>query len=176
MAAFLQKCKRCLNEFPYVHGKRFCHKVCRNTYYREARSEEDFAINSLPVIDPPPDVVHQFVDKPLDAPIKFVIENNAPEGAIGFRLGVMNSGSRRNKNPRMKWFPYKPFRTPAVYHLLPWETTHVPFPGSYAVCYFDENYVPIAVPTFQVNIRFPAPMFPWCAGDDQMMLNLKKYL
>lgn len=171
MSAFLQKCKRCQNQFVFVPGKLFCHKVCRNTYYREARSHEDLVINSLPVIEPSQDLAHKFVDQPANAPARFIIQSNAPERAVAFRLGVMNSGARRSKNPRMKWFPHKPFRTPAVYSIAEWDTIYAPFAGSYAVAYFDEDCLLIEPPTFQVNIRAPAIMFSWCAGDDQITLD-----
>lgn len=176
MPAFYVGCTVCPTQYPYIAGKRFCSKVCRQAAFDQKHSKEDEGMNLLPVLVVPDEELERFANQPGDAPCRYVIQANAPKGAIAFRLGIMRGGPRHAKHPRMRWFPYRPFRTPAVYPLMPWETAHVPFAGNYVVAYFDENYAPVGNPTFQVEVRLPAPMFSWDAGDLTMILNPRKLL
>ena len=159
-----------------ISGKRFCSKACRQQDHEQRKSSEDEKLNLLPILTVPDEELGKFADMPLDAPFRYVIQSNAPKEAIAFRLGIMRGGPRHAKFPRMRWFPYRPFRTPAVYSVHEWETAHVPFAGNYVVAYFDANYTPLGKPTFQVEVRLPAPMFSWDCGDLTMTLNPRKLL
>lgn len=176
MPAFYVGCTICPTQFPFVSGKRFCSKECRQQDFEQRKSSQDEQMNLLPIVTVSEEELGRFADQPADAPCRYVIQTNAPKNAIAFRLGIMRGGPRHAKYPRMRWFPYRPFRTPAVYSLHEWETAHVPFAGNYVVAYFDDNYKPIGNPTFQVEIRVPAPMFSWDAGDLTMALNPRKLL
>lgn len=174
MPPYLQKCTRCPAEFQWIAGKRYCSKRCRNAQYKEQQSEIDLFLNSLPVAAPPQDIVSQFAGKPSDEPLKYVIKGNAPKGAICFRVGAMRGGSRGTTSPCMKWFPTRVFRTPPVYSLPRWELVHVPFPGTYVVAYFDDDYRLLGLPTFQVDVQIATRLFSWSSGDDQMALDPRK--
>jgi len=174
MPPYLQKCTRCPAEFPWIAGKKYCSKRCRNAQYKGEKSEMDLVLNSLPVVTPHQDIISQFAGKPLDEPLKYVLKNNAPKGAIAFRVGAMRGGSRGTTSPCMKWFPTRAFRTPPVYWLPEWETVSVPFVGTYVVAYFDEDCRLVGLPTFQVEIPFAVRLFSWSNGDDQMAISPKK--
>lgn len=174
MPPYLQKCTRCPAEFPWIAGKKYCSKRCRNDKYKEEKSEGDLFLNSLPVVKPPSDILSQFAENPLEEPMKYVIKSNAPKGAVSFRLGAMRGGSRGTKSPCMKWFPTRFSRTLPVYSLPEWETVQLPFVGTWVVAYFDEDCRLLGLPTFQVEVPFAVRHYSWSSGDDQLVINPKR--
>ena len=50
MPAFYVGCTVCPTQYPYIAGKRFCSKVCRQAAFDQKHSKEDEGMNLLPVL------------------------------------------------------------------------------------------------------------------------------
>lgn len=171
MPPYLQKCLRCPSLFPFVAGKLYCTKRCRNAQYKAERSETDLVLNGLPVITPHQNRLHEFAGQPPDEPLRFLLTSNAPPTAIGFRLGAMRGGNKGTTSPFMRWFPTRRHKVPPVFSLVQWETVDVPFVGSYVVAFFDDEYSLIGLPTFQVEVKMVTRLYTWTSGDYQMAID-----
>ncbi len=104
MPAFYVGCTVCPTQYPYIAGKRFCSKVCRQAAFDQKHSKEDEGMNLLPVLVVSDEELERFADQPADAPCRYVIQANArhshrvtdaaggmpgPEGAVGWAGGLL---------------------------------------------------------------------------------------
>lgn len=171
-------CANCPRKFGWAKGKVACSTKCRSELYFRRRSAVDRELTLLPVIRAPPDFATRFAgqsDMP-DAELAYVIQGQASEHAIGFRLGCLRESERSNKHPCMRWFPLQFFGCLPLYSIRHWQTVHTPFAGLFVVAYFDKNFELVSGPQFQVEVSDSSATFSWSQGDPNMLIDPKKFL
>lgn len=171
------KCKGCGKTFPAKVGKLFHSTDCAQNFYRRAKDEEAAALwAALPTFEFPEEAAAEAAKLDEAGRVRAAITTRSPPGAVYYRLGCPKPDvSVDEELLRLRVFPSRTQRSPPLFSLEPYEDPSVPYPGLYAVAYFDRAGQIIGEPVFKVEIPFWQRLHRWHHGDLSFPLRTSIY-
>ena len=164
-------CQQCGKQFPAKTGKMHCDRQCANKHSHATKVKLSRQLWTV-IGDHqfPPELEAQITGLTDNARVQLALTQAAPPGAIACRLGCPRPGFLSPEETKIRWFPAPTHKRPCLFYLDPYEAPKVPYPGMYAVAYFDAAFQLCCTPQFRISIPFWHPMVRWFHGDLTMLL------
>lgn len=171
------KCEGCGKLFPAKVGKKFHTVDCAQKYYRREKDAQSAALwTTLPTFEFPEEAAPEVAKLDDAGRVRAAITTRAPAGAVFYRLGCPKPDVTVDEELlRLRWFPSRTQRSPPLFPLDPYDDPAVPYPGLYAVAYFDRAGQIIGEPVFKVEIPFWQRLHRWHHGDLSYVLRTPIY-
>src|SRR5262245_20558123 len=152
-------CQQCHRQFPAKAGKLHCSTECRKKHSDAKKLERGRTLwHVMGDYQFPPEMEAQVTGLDDDARLQWALTQSAPPGAVAYRLGCPKPGFLSPDEMRIRWFPSPTQKRPCIFRLDPFEAPKVPYPGMYAVAYFDAALQLCCSPQLRMSIPHWHPM------------------
>lgn len=168
-------CAVCGKDLPKDSRSDWCSSRCRGRDWDANEIKKGKQYLRLPLAHLPTEIEEQIQAQlpigreRLRGAYGYMLQSRAPAIARGYRLGTA-----REKGQRMRWFPASVNLARPTFRLDPFDLPSVPLRGRYAVAFTDEACMPIAEPTFTIEIGFRDKHLLFSDGDKTYRPRLRR--